>query len=99
MSPGLRRPEMIPPREIAVGVVQVVTANLGATNEEIALSVSRLLGFKATSAQLRGIISQVVDGLVADGRLTREGAMLALPTTTFAPEVETVRLEESYVRS
>ncbi|SCY65226.1 DUF3320 domain-containing protein [Microvirga guangxiensis] len=78
MSLGLRKPEMIPPGEIAIGVVQVVTTNLGATDDEVALSVSRLLGFKATSAQLRGVISQVVDGLLAEGRLIRDGAMLTV---------------------
>jgi very-short-patch-repair endonuclease len=97
MSPGLRKPEMIPPSEIAVGVIQVVKANLGATDEELALSISRLLGFKATSAQLRGVISQVVDGLLAEGRILRDGAMLTAAAPTVS-EVVAAHAAEQVVR-
>ncbi|MBA1159208.1 DUF3320 domain-containing protein [Microvirga mediterraneensis] len=95
MSPGLRKPEMISPSEIAVGVVQVVTTNLGATDEEIALSISRLLGFKATSAQLKAIIGQVVDGLLIEGKLVRDGVMLTLASS--ATEVGAPRAAEQLV--
>ena len=97
MSPGLRKPEMIPPSEIAVGIIQVVTTNLGATDDEVALSISRLLGFKATSAQLRGIISQVVDGLIAEGRIFRDGAMLTVAAPTASEEIA-ARAAEKFVR-
>jgi len=97
-SVGLRKPEMIAPSELAVGVVQVVTTNLGATDDEVAQHVSRLLGFKATSAQLRGVISQVVDALLAEGRLVREGTMLtvAVPAAT---GVAAARAEESFAHA
>lgn len=76
---------MIPPGEIAVGVLHVVATNLGATDDEVALSVSRLLGFKATSAQLRGVIVQTVERLLAEGRLVRDGMMLVLSSVSPEP--------------
>ena len=97
MSQGLRKPEMIPASEIAVGVVHVVTTNFGATDDEVALSISRLLGFKATSAQLRTVITQVVDNLLSEGRLVRDGAMLAVATTA-APEMAAAQTDEALAR-
>ena len=87
---------MIPPSEIAVGIIQVVTTNLGATDDEVALSVSRLLGFKATSAQLRTTIAQVVDGLLAEGRLVRDAGLLTLARATPASEVASTRADEVF---
>ncbi len=41
-SPGLRKPEMIAMEEIAEGAIDVVTSNLGATEDEIIMRVSRM---------------------------------------------------------
>jgi len=67
---------MICPREIAAGVIHVVSSNFGATDDEIILSVSRMLGFKATSLQLRKTIGAVVDRLLENLDLRREEKML-----------------------
>ncbi|MCL6349983.1 DUF3320 domain-containing protein [Pectobacterium polaris] len=75
-SSGLRKPEMLPPQEIAVGIVQVVKNNLGATEEEIIMSLSRSLGFKATSGTLRKVISEVVEQLLFKGAILREDTLL-----------------------
>ena len=85
-SPGLRKPEMIPPSEIAVGLEQIVAGHLGATEDELILAVSRLIGFKATSAQLRTAIASVVAQLLKEGRLERQGTMLVVRTAARAPE-------------
>ncbi len=69
MSPGLRKPEMISPEEVAQGAIELVRSNLGATEEEIATSVARMLGFKATSAQLRQLVSTAVADAVVKGSL------------------------------
>ena len=79
LSSSLRKLEMIPPIEIAAGVVYVVASNFGATDEEITLTVSRLLGFKATSAPLRRIIGVVVDRLLESGKLNRKDKMIVAP--------------------
>jgi hypothetical protein len=75
-SSGLRRLEMIAPREIAAGVIHVVSSNLGATDDEIVVAVSRMLGFKATSAPLRKTIDSVIRDLLDNGNLRREDPMI-----------------------
>ncbi|MCX5581741.1 DUF3320 domain-containing protein [Kaistia terrae] len=77
-SPGLRKVEMLPSSELAVGVLRIVADNLGATDEEVVGTLSRRLGFKATSAQLRSTIGAVVAALVEQGRLSRKGRMLVI---------------------
>lgn len=75
-SLGLRKIEMLPPKEIAVGVVQVVKNNLGATDDEIVVSISRMLGFKSTSSVLRKAILDILEGLLEDSLLLRDEAMV-----------------------
>lgn len=76
LSASLRKLEMISPEEIAVGVTQVVSSNFGGTVDEVVIAVSRMLGFKATSAPLRKNIEVVVEDLLRDGKLRREDKML-----------------------
>ncbi|VTR42375.1 Protein of uncharacterised function (DUF3320) [Serratia fonticola] len=80
-SSGLRKPEMIAPEEIAVGIKAVVTRNLGATDDEIISSVSRMLGFRATSSVLRKTISEVIEVLLNEGVLRRENTMIIVSET------------------
>ena len=58
VSPSLRKPEMLPPAELRAALLAVVERNLGADREEAVASVSRAVGFRATSAQLRVIIQR-----------------------------------------
>lgn len=81
LSSSLRKLEMIPPPEIAAGVVHVVSSNFGATDEEIVLTVSRMLGFKATSTPFRKIIGAVVVNLLESGKLSREDKMIVASMT------------------
>ncbi|ESZ10766.1 hypothetical protein X735_27535 [Mesorhizobium sp. L2C085B000] len=67
---------MIAQDEVAQGAMEVVKSNLGATEEEIAITVARMLGFKATSAQLRQLISAGVDDLIAKGLLRPQDGLL-----------------------
>lgn len=80
-SPGLRKPEMIAPQEIAVGITAVVTRNLGASDDEIVSSISRMLGFRATSSVLRKAISDVIENLLEEGVLKREDTMITINET------------------
>ncbi|GLS36331.1 hypothetical protein GCM10010869_19200 [Mesorhizobium tianshanense] len=82
LSPGLRKPEMIAQEEIAEGAIEVVTSNLGATEEEIAMRVARMLGFKATSAQLRSVISAAVSDLVVKGMLRSQNGLLVIDSAS-----------------
>ena len=69
-SPSLRRPEVLPPAELRIAALSIVHQNYGAGSEEVVTIVSRLLGFKATSAQLRATIEQAIDDLLESGALT-----------------------------
>ena len=77
LSSGLRKPETLPPAELRAGILRIVTDNFGATDDEVAGALSRQLGFKATSAQLRAVIASAVEALLVEGRLQRQDRMLS----------------------
>jgi very-short-patch-repair endonuclease len=79
-SPGLRKPEMLPPAEVRVAVVDIVRINFGAANDQVIQAVSRTLGFKSTSPQLREAIQAAIDDAVAGGALLRQGELLTAAT-------------------
>ncbi|MFC3695557.1 DUF3320 domain-containing protein [Chenggangzhangella methanolivorans] len=83
-STTLRKPEMLPPDELKEAVRHVVSTNFGATEDEVVLTVSRLLGFKATSAQLRDVILAQVKTLLDASELSRSGDLL-VATSKAAP--------------
>ena len=77
-SLSLRKPEMLPPREIRSALLAVVKKSLGADRAEAITAVSRAVGFRATSTQLRTIIDQQVDVLVQAGELLDDAGRLIL---------------------
>jgi Protein of unknown function (DUF3320) len=79
MSPSLRRPEMLPPLELRMALLVVVEQNLGADRDEAITLVSRAVGFKATSAQLRQLIEQQIDSLIESGDLLEVDRRLSRP--------------------
>ncbi|MCW2393751.1 hypothetical protein M2343_000167 [Sphingobium sp. B8D3B] len=78
-SNSLRKPEMLPPAEIELAAMQIVTANFGAGVDDLVPAISRAFGFSATSAQLREIIVRRVDELIAVGRLVQQAGLLVIP--------------------
>jgi len=77
-SPSLRRPEMLPPMEVRSALIEIVERSFGADRSEAITAVSRAVGFRSTSAQLRAIIEQQIVSLLRskdlmeiEGRLTR----------------------------
>lgn len=75
----LRRPEFLPPSEIDSALIKVVQDNLGAKAEELVTMVSRQLGYKSTSPQLRRVILDRCEALVGAGRLASKGDLLVAP--------------------
>lgn len=75
-SLGLRKPEMLPPAEIASGIGQIVKDNFGATEDEIVTSISRMLGFKSTSSTLRKTITETLENLLLEEKLIREDLLI-----------------------
>ncbi len=68
-SPGLRKPDHLPPAEIEVAIISLVDRNFGASNDELVTATSRALGYSATSAHLRAVIEHVITDLLESGRL------------------------------
>lgn len=78
-STGLRKPEMIHPREIAAGITEVVSNNLGATEDEVVTAVSRMLGFRATGSALKQTIIDVINLCCDEGKLQVNDSLLVIP--------------------
>jgi len=74
----LRRPEFLPPSEIDSALIKIVKDNLGAKAEELVTIVSRQLGYKSTSPQLRRVILDRCEALVMAGQLTSMGNLLVM---------------------
>jgi very-short-patch-repair endonuclease len=75
-SDSLRKPEMLPPQELEIAIIRTVQNNFGATEEEAIQAVSRFLGFKATSTQLRELIQIQITNLLSSSKISRNGNML-----------------------
>ncbi|HEX8572871.1 MAG TPA: DUF3320 domain-containing protein [Allosphingosinicella sp.] len=77
-SPSLRKPEMIPPTEIRMALVDLVSQNFGATEEQAVMAASRAFGFKSTSGQLREIILDELKAALSDGVLARQDFLIGI---------------------
>ena len=69
ISSTLRKPEMLPPQEIRTALLAVIGASLGVGRDEGIIQVSRLLGFRATSEQLRKTIDHQISELITQSAL------------------------------
>jgi len=77
-SLSLRRPEMICPEEIDAALGSVLRDSFGATQDELIQSCSRLLGYAATSTQLRTIVSDRIDAMSQEQALATQGDLVVL---------------------
>ena len=76
-SPGLRKPEYLPPQEIREALRRLVAAHYGGAVEDLATGVARLFGFKATSAQLKAVIEAQIERLLQEGELENAGGSIS----------------------
>lgn len=79
-SASLRRPEMLPPSELRAAMVNVVEANFGASRDQVIQIVSRAIGSKGTSAQLRAVIEDEIDAAIKMNVLVPDVNLLVLGT-------------------
>ena len=80
-STSLRKPDLLPPQELRAAIESVVHAHHGASAREIVTTVSRLLGFKATSSALSEAISGQIESLRSAGRLVDQDGLFRTPQT------------------
>ena len=78
--PGsLRNPARIAPEEIAAALVHAVRASFGIEPNDAVQEAVRRFGFKRAWPKIVARFREVLDGLVAEGDLVREGALLQVP--------------------
>jgi hypothetical protein len=92
-SAGLRKPDMLPPTELRAAILQVVRTNFGATPEQVVQSVSRSLGFKVTSAQLKAAIDEAIAQGIEEQGLLLQNELLIIGPAAAMPSVRTPTME------
>jgi very-short-patch-repair endonuclease len=74
-----RKLELVAPEEIEAAIGKVIADSYGAGREEIPPAVlSLLLGFKRTTEAAQRRVTEVLDGMIADGRVVEEGNHVSL---------------------
>jgi very-short-patch-repair endonuclease len=69
---------LIAPEEVELAVARVVRDAYGMETSQIAPAVARLFGFQRLTDDMRAHIDPLVERMVADGRLTRQGGVVAV---------------------
>ncbi|HEX8614964.1 MAG TPA: DUF3320 domain-containing protein [Telluria sp.] len=77
-SEGLRRADMLPPKEIEVAIIQVVERHFGASQEEIVKGVLKMFGFKPIQGPLRDAVQMRLNLMVREMVLVASGPVLVL---------------------
>ncbi len=84
-SAALRKPTMIAPEEYAAAVTTLLRHCHGASSDDVAVGVSRLLGFKATSPQIREHVMKSLARLVSGGEVRADAdGVMRIPEGTSA---------------
>jgi very-short-patch-repair endonuclease len=76
---SLQKADMLPPLEIRAAAMEAVKENGGIGRGEIAIAITRLLGFQRTGPDLRARVDSVISRLVADNILQEENGSLRAP--------------------
>ena len=76
---SLRKSEMIAHEEIGAALIHAVRVSYGITKEDAVREAIRLFGIRRAGASFAKRFRQVLDKLVEDGALVRDGGFLQLP--------------------
>lgn len=68
-SPGLRKPELLPPAEVRAAILALLEAAHGVRPPELPTALARLLGFKTTTATLRELVQRQLRKLEQTGQV------------------------------
>ena len=79
IAPNLRKPEMLPPAEIAAAIRNLLLEHIGVHRQEITGMAARVLGFKTTTTKLKDAIDPVVDRMIEQGQVAVRDDKLFLP--------------------
>jgi hypothetical protein len=75
-SSTLRKPEYLPPEEVKVAILRVVSENFGAEQDQLIQAVARLFGFGSTSSQLREVVESGLTELLDSSHLRLDGRLI-----------------------
>jgi very-short-patch-repair endonuclease len=75
-SSSLRKPELIPPSEIRVAILEMVRTHFGVARDEVIPEIARLFGFRSTSPALRDRIDSQIEALLATNQLQESDTAL-----------------------
>ena len=78
VPPSLRNPSRIAPEEIGAALAHAVRASYGIDPAGAVVEATRLFGFKRTGPKIVKRFRRVLDELVAEGALVREGSLVRL---------------------
>jgi very-short-patch-repair endonuclease len=74
----LRKPENLPPQEIAAAAAQLIKANCNAERPDLVRAIAAVFGYRQAGAKLRGAIEPVIDRLIETGALVDRESVLSL---------------------
>jgi very-short-patch-repair endonuclease/DNA polymerase III delta prime subunit len=75
-SSSLRKPERIAPEEYMMAINELLKANHGVSESELAVGVARLFGFKSTSGVLRSYVNSHAKKMLNSGEIFDDGQFL-----------------------
>ena len=75
-SPGLRKPDLLPPAEVRAAILTLIETSHGAGRRELPRAVARLFGFSTTTAALRNLVDQQVRKLESTGQALELNGLL-----------------------
>jgi hypothetical protein len=81
-SNSLKKSEMLPPAEVKEAIKLVIQSNHGVNEDEVAVGVARMLGFKSTSKQLRTVVEKEVQALLTSDVIVEHNGLLKFKATT-----------------
>lgn len=73
---ALRRADMLPPAEIEVAAMQLIVRSFGATRDQVIQAVSRGFGIRSTSSQVRSVLEQALDAMIARRQLKEVAGLI-----------------------
>jgi hypothetical protein len=74
--PQIKKLEYVSPEEICAAIEHVVLTGFGMSPDDIPVATCRLLGFARVSEEMRSVVSECRDSLIAQGRLEQRAEML-----------------------
>ena len=74
-----RKIQLIPPEEIALAIIEIIKASYGINRDMIPPEVCELFGFKRTTNDMIAYVDNLINKLLNEGKIIKNGKFLNLP--------------------